>query len=82
MGLKDLCLVQSPDGSRLLVASYQSLTLEQILSNFLISELDEGTECVLSMLADDTKLAGAIDTWEVRETIERDLNILREWADM
>lgn len=53
MGLKDLCLVvRSPDDSRILVASYQGLTLEQILSNF-ISELDEETECILSVFAGD-----------------------------
>lgn len=72
MGLKDLCLVvQSPDGSRLLVASYQSLTLEQILCNFFISELDEGTECILSTFADDAELVGAVDTREVREMSEK-----------
>lgn len=53
------------------MASYQSLTLEQILSNFFISELDEGTECILSTFADDAELVGAVDTREVREMSEK-----------
>lgn len=61
MGLKDLCLVvQSADGGWLLVAFYQGLTLEQILSNFFVSELDEGTECILSTFADDIKSTVAV----------------------
>lgn len=57
-------------------------TLERMLSNFFIGELDEGTECILSTFADDTELMGAVDTREVRETIEGILNSLGKWADM
>lgn len=61
------------------MASYQGLTLEQMLSNVFVSELDEGTRCFLSTLAGDYGMMGAI-RWEIRETVQRDLNSLGEWA--
>jgi len=82
VGLKSSCLVvQSPDVSWLLVASAQGLTLEPILFTFFMSELNEGTGCILGMFASNNKLVGAVRTGEVRAIDEADLSSLEEWAD-
>lgn len=57
-------------------------TRANALKTFFNSDLGEGTECILSTFADDTGLAGAVDTQKVRETVETVLNILGEWTDM
>ena len=52
-----------------------------MLLNIFINDLDNGTNCAPSKLADDTKLGGVVDTPDGCAVIQRNLNCLVKWAE-
>lgn len=62
-----------------ILLSHQS-RLGPVSPNTLISNIDEGTEFILSKIVDDIMLNGAVDTHEGWNIIQRDPDKFKKWA--
>lgn len=47
-----------------------------------VSMTYSGTECSFGKLADGANISGVVDTIEVKDTIQKDLNRLEKWTHM
>mgnify|MGYP001855807200 CR=1 FL=1 len=59
-----------------------TLMMGPILFNIFISDICNGVRCTLSKFAGDLKLWGEVETPEGWHAIQRDLDMLEQWAQV
>lgn len=53
-----------------------------VLSDTFIGNIDDGTECTLSKFVADTKQCDVVDTLERQDDIQKDLDRIKQWAQV
>jgi len=58
----------------------QGSVLGLVLFNIFVDGMDSGIECILSKLANDTKLCSVVDMLDRRDATQRNPNRFERWA--
>ena len=58
------------------------LLLAAVLFNIFFSDTDSGIKCTLSKFVADTKQCDVVDTLERQDDIQKDLDRIKQWAQV